>query len=74
MNDHDEGEDEATTALKARLAALRQEHQDLDAAVQALAGQPSPDMIQVARLKKRKLGLKDQISAIENELTPDIIA
>jgi hypothetical protein len=74
MNDHDEGDDEETLALKAKLAELRHEHQDLDAAVAALEVQPSPDMIQVARLKKRKLALKDQLTQLENRLTPDIIA
>jgi hypothetical protein len=49
-------------------------HQDLDAAVRALEASPRPDQIQIARLKKRKLGLRDQITKLEDRLTPDIIA
>ena len=63
--------DEATLA---RLAELRQEHQDLDAAVQALEAMPLPNQLQIARLKKKKLVLRDQIAELEDELTPDIIA
>jgi hypothetical protein len=73
MNENDDP-DEAVSALRAQLAVLREQHQDLDAAVAALEGQPSPDMIQIMRLKKRKLALRDQIVALENQLTPDIIA
>jgi hypothetical protein len=61
-------------ALQARIAELREEHQDLDAAVAALELQPSPDQLRIARLKRRKLALRDQISALEDRLTPDIIA
>ena len=61
--------------LKARIAELRQEHQDLDAAVAALESAANfQDQIQVARLKKRKLALRDQIVLLDNQLTPDIIA
>ena len=60
--------------LDRRLALLRTEHRDLDAANAAHAEAGGPDQLQVARLKKRKLALKDQISAIEDYLTPDIIA
>jgi hypothetical protein len=67
-----EGEDEAI--LRAQLASLRIEHQDLDAAVEALAAKPRPDQIQIARLKKKKLMLRDQIVRLEDQLTPDIIA
>lgn len=65
-------EDEA--ALRAQLSRLNQEHRDLDAAIDALSNQPSVDLIQVQRLKKRKLVLRDRISFIEDQLTPDIIA
>lgn len=65
---------EVRAAIEAKLAELRQQHQDLDAAVAALERQPSPDMIQIMRLKKRKLGLRDQIVSLEDQLTPDIIA
>ena len=60
--------------MRRRLAALKQEHRDLDAAIAALTATGGPDQLQVARLKKRKLGLKDQIAQIEDYLTPDIIA
>jgi hypothetical protein len=66
------GEDEA--ALRAELAKLQQEHRDLDAAIEALLAAPSADQIQVQRFKKRKLALRDRISFIEDQLTPDIIA
>jgi len=59
--------------MRKRLAALRVEHRDLDAAIAALSD-AGPDQLQVARLKKRKLRLKDQISMFEDYLTPDIIA
>jgi hypothetical protein len=60
--------------LRAQLARLQQEHRDLDAAIAALAGTPGSDIIQVQRLKKRKLYLRDRITFIEDQLTPDIIA
>ncbi|MGA7712106.1 MAG: DUF465 domain-containing protein [Rhizomicrobium sp.] len=59
-------------ALRAKLAELTQEHRDLDAAIDALIG--TRDMLQLTRLKKRKLQLKDQITKIHNQLLPDIIA
>jgi len=74
MNDHDEGDDEATAQIKTRLAELRQAHGDLGAAVNALLDQHSPDMILIARMKKRKLALRDQIVLLENQLISDIIA
>ena len=61
-------------AIQARIAELRQAHQDLDAAITALAVDPSPDQLRIARLKKQKLALRDQISRLEDRLTPDIIA
>jgi hypothetical protein len=65
---------EEESELRAQLARLQQEHRDLDAAIGALQDSPSSDIIQVQRLKKRKLYLRDRISFIEDELTPDIIA
>jgi len=56
------------------LASLRQAHQDLDSAVHALECQAAPNQLQVARLKKQKLALRDQIAQIDRRLTPDIIA
>jgi uncharacterized protein (TIGR02444 family) len=61
-------------AIQARIAELRQAHQDLDAAITALAVNPLPDQLQSARLKKQKLALRDQISRLEDRMTPDIIA
>jgi hypothetical protein len=60
--------------LKKLLASLRTEHRDLDAAIDALSGSGSTDQLQIARLKKRKLRLKDQIAVVEDQLLPDIIA
>jgi hypothetical protein len=60
--------------LRAQLARLLQEHRDLDAAIAALQDSPGADILQVQRLKKRKLYLRDRINAIEDQLTPDIIA
>jgi hypothetical protein len=60
--------------LREQLARLQQEHRDLDAAIAALAMSPGSDVIQVQRLKKRKLVLRDKIRRIEDQLTPDIIA
>lgn len=56
------------------LASLRTEHRDLDAAIDALTSTGSTDQLQIARLKKRKLRLKDQIAVVEDQLLPDIIA
>jgi len=61
-------------ALVARLAVLRMEHRDLDMAIDALRISAGQDQLQIARLKKRKLRLRDEISAIEDQLIPDIIA
>ena len=60
--------------LRTQIAALREEHQDLDDAVRALEARPRPDQLQIARLKKKKLILRDQIAKLEDRLTPDIIA
>lgn len=60
--------------MRKRLEILRVEHRDLDAAIDALSTANIVDQLQVARLKKRKLKLKDQIALIEDYLIPDIIA
>lgn len=57
-----------------RLALLRREHRDLDSAIEALRLAASPDQLQLARLKKRKLRLRDEIAMMEDALIPDIIA
>ena len=61
-------------ALSARLYQLKVEHRDLDSAIDALAATVDPDQLQIARLKKRKLLLKDEIKMLEDQLVPDIIA
>ncbi|WP_448585807.1 DUF465 domain-containing protein [Thermaurantiacus sp.] len=60
--------------LRARLSRLVEEHRDLDAAIAALQAARSADALQLARLKKRKLRLKDEIQLIQDMLIPDIIA
>ncbi|HKT14872.1 MAG TPA: DUF465 domain-containing protein [Allosphingosinicella sp.] len=57
-----------------RLIWLREAHRDLDAAIDALRNNPVPDQLQLARLKKRKLRLKDEIAQLEDAQIPDIIA
>jgi len=61
-------------AARAKLAQLTQEHRDLDAAIDAMVQAGNPDLMALARLKKRKLRLKDEITEINNGLLPDIIA
>lgn len=63
-----------TEALKAQLAALKTEHRELDDVIARLAERSPVDQLELQRLKKRKLLLKDRIAKIENELLPDIIA
>lgn len=64
--------------LRKMLAALRVEHRDLDVAIAALGDAArtggASDQLQIARLKKRKLALRDRIAVIEDQLLPDIIA
>lgn len=57
-----------------RLELLRVEHRDLDVATDALVSTVTPDQLQIARLKKRKLLLRDEIAMLEDQLIPDIIA
>jgi hypothetical protein len=66
--------DEEMASLQAELEHLREEHRDLDAAIEALTHLPTGDRLQIQRLKKRKLVLRDRIVFIEDQLTPDIIA
>lgn len=65
---------EDSDALRIELAQLRQEHRDLDVAVQALAATQKHDVLQLQRLKKKKLLIKDRISVLQDQLFPDIIA
>jgi hypothetical protein len=60
--------------IRARIAVLIEEHRDLDAAIAALTDQSVFDQLQVQRLKKRKLQLRDHIQWLEDQLVPDIIA
>lgn len=60
--------------LRVELEVLRQEHRDLDSAIQALEERAISDQLTITRLKKQKLQLKDKIARIEDKLTPDIIA
>jgi hypothetical protein len=70
----DVDQDNGQGTLVAELARLKLEHRDLDAAIEALKANVAGDLLQIQRLKKRKLVLRDRISFIEDELTPDIIA
>lgn len=74
MNDDVPEISEEEAALHARVKLLRQEHADLDAAIEALAGAAVPDQLMMARLKRKKLSLKDEIVKIEDRILPDIIA
>ncbi len=60
--------------VRARLESLLEEHRDLDAAIDAVRALPSSDQLQLARMKKRKLRLKDEIEILRDQLLPDIIA
>lgn len=60
--------------IEQRLELLRIEHRDLDCAIVALSQLPQADQLQLARMKRRKLRLRDEISLLENSLIPDIIA
>jgi hypothetical protein len=61
-------------ALMQRLVALKVEHRDLDGAIHHLADDPAHDQLQLTRLKRRKLLLKDQIARLEREIDPDVSA
>ncbi|MHA1544202.1 MAG: YdcH family protein [Alphaproteobacteria bacterium] len=60
--------------LKQKLIALKEEHRDLDDALTALDRAGTFDQVQMQRLKKKKLRIRDKIQKIENDLLPDIIA
>ncbi len=60
--------------IETRLNLLRVEHRDMDVAIAALIDSGSTDQLQIARFKKRKLALRDQILTLEGFLIPDIIA
>jgi hypothetical protein len=67
-------DNESHNPLLARIAELRQEHRDLDAAILRLADDVCPDHLRLTRLKKRKLLLKDTIARLESSLIPDLDA
>ena len=73
MND-EQVPDELELSLRKRLAAMQQEHADLDASIEALTHMPIPDQLMIARLKRKKLTLRDEIVRIEARILPDIIA
>ncbi len=66
--------DEERRAYQIEIERLRQEHRDLDAAIDALASAATCDQLQLQRLKKRKLVLRDKIGQLDDSLFPDIIA
>lgn len=65
---------DAATDFAAELVRLKEEHRDLDGAIDALETSVAGDQLQIQRLKKRKLVLRDRISYLEDQITPDIIA
>jgi hypothetical protein len=65
---------EERAGLVAQLERLREEHRDLDAAIEALRSAGQADQLQLQRLKKRKLLLRDKLARLEDQVTPDIIA
>lgn len=67
-------ESEEIRELRTNLLKLKQEHRDLDSAIDALEESGRADQLQLKRLKKKKLCLKDEIARIEDQLLPDIIA
>ncbi|MEA3029252.1 MAG: hypothetical protein QOG13_577 [Sphingomonadales bacterium] len=69
-----EGNHSAAQDPESRLAVLRTEHRDLDSAIEALSAMTASDDVQLHRLKKRKLRLKDEIAQLEDLNIPDIIA
>jgi hypothetical protein len=71
MDDDDEA---LHAALKQRIGELQLEHRDLDDAIARLSENPLPDQLRMQRLKKRKLLLKDQLTHLERQLDPDVLA
>ncbi len=74
MNDDQPILTDEEIALQAQLKLLRVEHADLDASIEALSHMPIPDQLLIARLKRKKLLLRDEIVKVEDQLLPDIIA
>lgn len=74
MNDDEPFLSDDELALHAEVKLLREEHADLDASIEALNHMPIPDQLRIARLKRKKLVLRDEIVKIESRILPDIIA
>lgn len=74
MNDDEPILSDEEKELRAQLVLLLQEHADLDASIEALALLPAPDQLMIARLKRKKLALRDDIVKLQDRLLPDIIA
>ena len=74
MNDDEPFLSEEDLAMHARLKVLQLEHADLDASIEALSHMPIPDQLMIARIKRKKLTLRDEIVKIEARILPDIIA
>lgn len=74
MNDDQPFLTDDEIALHAQVKLLRLEHADLDASIEALSHMPIPDQLLIARLKRKKLQLRDEIVKIESRILPDIIA
>ncbi len=74
MNDDTPFLTEEELALRAQVKLLRQEHADLEASIEALSHMPIPDQLLIARLKRKKLSVRDEIVKIESRILPDIIA
>ena len=74
MNDDEPYVSEEERQIRDRVALLREEHADLDASIEALARMPIPDQLTIARLKRKKLALRDEITRLEDRILPDIIA
>ncbi|HWE44759.1 MAG TPA: DUF465 domain-containing protein [Caulobacteraceae bacterium] len=74
MNDDQMPPSAGDDSLRGRVSALRQEHHDMDVSIRALELMPRPDQLMIARLKRRKLALRDEITALADRILPDIIA
>jgi hypothetical protein len=74
MNDDQPFLTEDEIALHAHAKLLRLEHADLEASIEALSQMPIPDQLLIARLKRKKLALRDEIVKFESRILPDIIA
>ncbi len=74
MNDDEPFPSDEEKELRAQLALLLQEHADLDASIAALPFMPAPDQLMIARLKRKKLALRDDIAKLQDRILPDIIA